>query len=111
MDSGRVRRVRPSGEGASEETVEVVSTSVTGQASPTVKQRTLSVRKFVTQPAYVGVSAGVTKETGSYEFLRVDITVNMPCYVEEVDRVSHEVAEYVAQRLDEEITEYLGGEE
>lgn len=68
----------------------------------------LEVRKFETEPAYVRVSAGMTKNMGNYESLRVDIAISMPCYEEEIDAVLPKVADKVAAYLDEELKNYQG---
>ena len=70
-------------------------------------QRVLDVRKFETEPAYVRVNAGVTKNMGNYESLRLDVSISMPCYVEEIDEVQAIVADSVADFLDAEIKNYI----
>lgn len=72
-------------------------------------RETLEVRQFATEPAYVRVSAGVTKQTAPYEALRVDVSISVPCYTEEISAVTDRVSEMVAVRLDQEIDAYLGG--
>jgi hypothetical protein len=72
------------------------------------KEEVLEVRKFVTEPAYVRVSAGVTRSTGNYESMRIDVAISMPCYAEQVDDTVAAVSDMVAARLDVEIDAYLG---
>jgi hypothetical protein len=72
------------------------------------KRTVLEVRKFETDPAFVRVNAGVTKNLGNYESLRVDVSITAPCYVEEIDKVQKAIAEKVATMLDEEVETYLG---
>lgn len=74
------------------------------------KRKVIEVRKFVTEPAFVRVNAGVTKNLGNYESLRVDVAITVPCYVEEVEAVQKRTAEMVADMLDSEVEEYLGKE-
>ena len=73
------------------------------------EQETFSVRKFDSEPAYVTVKAGLTKELGSYEFLRIDISASIPCYVEEMNDAFDFLGEKVAHRLDQEVSAYLEG--
>lgn len=87
------------------ETVQVVSGSAFGDR--TMAQRTLSVRKFQSDPATVKVSAGTTKQVGDYEYIRVDVAVTVPCYPEEVDAVFEETADKVAGFLASEVEKYL----
>ena len=91
-----------------EDTVVVVTASGVGLDE---NERTvLEVRKFETEPAYVRVNAGVTKNLGNYESLRVDVAITVPCYVEEIGEVQTRVADMVAERLDTEIENYMGKE-
>lgn len=77
------------------------------------EQRDSVIHKFETEPAYVRVQAGVTKSLGAntYEFLRLDVSISMPCYKEEVDQTFEEVAERVSVLLDQEVVNYLGAED
>lgn len=74
----------------------------------TEDRKVLDVHEFKTDPAYVRVSAGVTKATAPYESLRVDVAVTIPCYVEEIEDVKNKAAEAVSRYLDEELGAYLG---
>ncbi len=66
------------------------------------------VQQFEVEPAYIRVGAGVTKKIAEYESLRVDIAATVPCYREQIQEQTDAVAEWVADRLDEEVDEYLG---
>ena len=66
----------------------------------------LSVRKFLVEPAYVRVNAGMTKNMGNYESLRIDVSLTIPCYTEEVDKVFPVVADKVSLFLDDELKNY-----
>jgi len=68
---------------------------------------TIEVQKFDVEPAYVHVRAGVTKNLGEYESLRVDVSLTVPCYMEQVDDVFDSVAEQVSGMLDDEVDKYL----
>ena len=104
------RRTRTRKEVASvEETILTVMSSGIGIAED--KRKALEVRKFESEPAYVRVSAGVTKNLGNYESLRVDVAITAPCYPEEVEKVQKRVAALVADMLDEEVEQYLGKED
>lgn len=110
MTTNRVTRVRPSREAVHqvhEATLEVLSSSFGVEES---KRKVLQVHRFETDPAFVRISAGVTKSTGPYESLRVDASITLPCYAEEVNEVYKRVAEQVAVILDEEVDNYLAGD-
>ena len=89
-----------------EESVLQVTASGIGIAED--KRKVIEVRKFETDPAYVRVSSGVTKNLGNYESLRVDVSLSVPCYTEEMASVQKRVAGLVADMLDEEVEQYLG---
>ena len=85
--------------------VTVVRTKIDRVLSDSSEEETILVRKFDTEPAYVSVKLGVTKNMGNYEFLRIDVGVSMPCYSEEVTEVEGQVAEWVDSRLDAKLLE------
>lgn len=62
----------------------------------------LSVHRFVTEPAEVGVTTALTMNLGNYESARVSVSLTMPCYVEEVDKTYEWAQRWVEQRLTEE---------
>lgn len=105
MSSNRMRRVKLV---SAEEKIVVSKTFSTEDSSDS---DTISVRKFATEPAYVRASAGVTKNMGNYESLRIDVAYTVPCYAEEMDSVFSVVAEKVAVLLGEEIEKYEGADE
>lgn len=49
----------------------------------TEERETIRVPLFHTEPARVGLTAGLTRSLGGYEFARFDVTVSLPCYPEE----------------------------
>lgn len=71
----------------------------------------VDVHEFVSEPAYIRVGAGTTRNMGNYESLRVDIAITMPCYPNEIDRVYPQVSDKVYDLLDEEVSMYLGSDE
>ena len=72
----RTRRVRTVTQ-ETHDTVLSVFASHVGVESE--KREVIEVRQFMTDPAFVRVSAGVTKNLGNYESLRVDVAVTAPC--------------------------------
>ena len=107
----RARRER-SGETAPD--VQVVTSTVSvyterfGEKTEQVEP--IQIHKFVTDPAYVRINAGVTKQTAPYEALRIDVAVSMPCYREQINEMQEYVAGVVAERLQQELDAYMGGE-
>lgn len=105
MSEARTRRVRTANPDAlsSEETLTVVS-SYGGKERN--RQEKITVRKFLVEPAYVRVNAGSTKNMGNYESLRVDVSVSIPCYTEEIDKVLVVAADKAAAFLEDELANY-----
>ena len=93
---------------AADTTLTVRVTSVGGEEE---SKETISVQKFETDPAYVRVNAGVTKNLGDYESLRVDVSISAPCYKEEVEDVIPIVGDIVSDHLDKQIALFMGTEE
>lgn len=98
------RRAAPSVE--THETILTVTASGIGVEED--RREVIQVRKFETEPAYVRVSSGVTKRTGDYESLRIDVAITIPCYVEEIPQVFPRLEEEVAGYLDAALGNYLG---
>jgi len=69
------------------------------------EEETILVRKFETDPAYIGGSMGITKNMGNFEFIRLDITAKIPCYVEEIDNVEQQVAGWMDNKMDKKLSE------
>lgn len=68
----------------------------------------VDVHAFVTEPAYVNVTAGTTKNLGNYESLKVAISYTVPCYREQMEQVADVLGDTVAARLEDEVSKYLG---
>lgn len=69
----------------------------------------VEVQKFETDPAFVEAKAGVTKSLRQFESLRVDVRMCLPCYMEKADDTFDYAADWVANRLYEEIDKYFEG--
>lgn len=64
-----------------------------------IEEKQLLIDKFVTEPAKVDVSVGLTLSIGSYEFIRIDVGVSLPCYKEEMAAAHQEAFEYTVAEL------------
>lgn len=73
-----------------------------------ISDEILTVQKFEVEPAYVRVNAGVTKRIGEYESLRVDVSISVPCYKEEIEEIIPAVADIAADKLDDEVDKFMG---
>ena len=72
------------------------------------EEEVLSVRNFVTAPAYVEVSYGFTKNLGKWESFKVQRSIRIPCYVEEIDAVDKLADEWVSTRVMNEVKKIDG---
>ena len=69
------------------------------------------VELFATTPAQVTIGAGVTKNTGNYESLRLEVRLTVPCYKEDLDQTADNTAAIVSERLNAEVEQYMNGGE
>lgn len=65
----------------------------------------IKVRVFATDTIRIGTRIGVTLNSGvsQFEFIRVDVDINMPCYIEEAKECYGQVARFAFNRLKEEV--------
>jgi hypothetical protein len=70
----------------------------------------IEVEQFEVEPAYVRAGAGVTRNLGDYESLRVDVSITIPCYKEDIERTYDVAADMVAAYLQDEVDKYLKDE-
>lgn len=68
----------------------------------------IQVRNFETQPAIVGVGFGLTINMGNFESCRLDVTVQMPCYAEEVSDCYEASRKWVEDRVKVELADIKG---
>jgi len=85
----------------------IVRTKLYGQDESEIED--YAVERFEVEPAYVKVSAGVTRNLGNYESLRLDVMVTVPCYREHVNETFTAVAEQVSNLLADELAKYSEG--
>ena len=83
-----------------------VSSTLMGKT--TKKGEPITVRPFVTTPAQVEVHKGAWFPTGDMAGAKVDITVRMPCYVEEISSVFIQVNRLVEALMDKEVARMTG---
>ena len=69
--------------------------------------RELEVETFVTDPAHVEIHAGITRKLEEFESLRIDVTIRVPCYKEQIGVVADDVAQQVSDILNNEVDTYF----
>lgn len=106
----RVGRSRPVARPAAihEEEVVSVHSRYAKDAHGAEHKRVLRVRKFDSEPAYARVSVGETRNMGDYESLRIDVSVSLPCYPEEITDALAEAADTAVLFLQDELSRYIG---
>lgn len=84
-------------------TVTVTKTCMGKDVGTDTAEDTLEVNKFVTEPAKISLTMGVTINLGNYEGARVDIGISVPCYTEEVEATHKFASTWVETKLVKEI--------
>lgn len=69
----------------------------------------VEVKKFETRPAVVRRGYGVTINQGNYESARIDISVEVPCQIQDVARADEWAAKFIEKRLIIEVASVKGG--
>jgi hypothetical protein len=69
----------------------------------TDKSEQLPMQKFETTPAVVRRSYGMTMNLGNYESARIDVSVDVPCYVEDIHLADEWAANFCEERVKEEV--------
>ncbi len=85
-----------------------VTVSETKFNQTTEEKKLIQIRPFATEPAHICVKLGRTINLGNYESAKIDVSVDIPCYVEECQRVYKEVMDFVQERLTEEVSKVTG---
>lgn len=74
-------------------------------------EQSISVHKFITEPAEIGLTKGITLNLGNYEFARIDVTCKVPSYIEEVESAYEFANTFVEQKIEFEIKRIRGNPE
>jgi len=89
----------------SEASIEVTSTVL--RKSKTVSKR-IKIRPFATVPAHVEAHLGTWFPTGDMAGAKVDVTIRVPCYVEEIVDVFNQARDLADDLLDKEVARITG---
>lgn len=74
----------------------------------TAAEEQVEVRKFLTRPAVVRRGYGVTLNLGNFESARIDVTVEVPCYLLDIERASKWAEKFVGEKMAEEVASVRG---
>jgi len=80
-----------------------------GEAEADPVNETIEVTKFETEPARVRVGFGLTINLGNYESARLDVSVEVPCYKEQVDDAYTQAKVWVEERVQSEVADIKAG--
>ncbi len=80
--------------------IEVVI-DVAGQKK--IKTEKIKIRPFVTQTMKIGVTCSRLINTGNFENMKIEISAQMPCYIERAKETYLEVLKFVESRMDSEV--------
>lgn len=104
-EPGRRRR-RRSTRASAKKTVAVQRVKSRVILSDDQREEEIDAEIFQTDPAWVRVSHGCTKSIGEFEFLRIDVAVEVPCYKELIEETAQATGEAVARFMEHELDEY-----
>jgi len=68
----------------------------------------LAVHTFQSPQAYVGIKKGITVNMGNWESVRLDASISIPCYPEEVGSAYKFAEQFVEKRLEKEVNQVKG---
>lgn len=83
--------------------IEVSSTGLDGK-----KTKKIKVRPFVGNPAHVEVKFGTWFPTGNMEGAKVDVSIRVPCYPEEIVSVFNQTVALADKLIEQEISRLRG---
>ena len=70
------------------------------------QQLLIDIRRFVTAPAKINVRAGMTLGLPNFSSFRIDVGVEVPCYLEEVDSSYDTVKNWAKSRVEHEVVKF-----
>jgi len=65
------------------------------------EERTEGVHKFETTPAVVSVLMSRTTNLGNYNSKKIAVSLQVPCYKENIDKTYQEIVKWLDERLSE----------
>lgn len=75
----------------------------------TAKEEIVHVHKYEGPVARIKRGYGLTMNLGNYESARFDVTLELPCHVEDVDAADEFARAWVEKRCEAEVAEVRGG--
>lgn len=74
-----------------------------------VEDEQIAVRTLLVDGAEVGLSRGLTINMGNFESVRLDVSIKVPCYLEEVSDAFEFAQRFTEERLEEEKQAVVNG--
>lgn len=78
-----------------------VTKTVLGKETST--EQKIKIRPFATIPMTIGIKLGQTINTGDFESVRIDVSIFVPCYVEEAKEMYSKVIKFAGSILNKEV--------
>jgi hypothetical protein len=78
------------------------------ETSITAVEEIVEVQKFETTPAIVRRGYGMTLNQGNYESARIDVSIEVPCYLADIEKADEFAARFCEERVRKEIAEARG---
>lgn len=73
------------------------------EVTVTAKDEVLEIKKFETTPAVVRRGYGLTMNLGNYESARIDVGIEVPCYIADIEKADEFARRFVDKRIKEEV--------
>ena len=74
----------------------------------TAVDEVVEIRRFETTPAIVRRGYGLTLNQGNYESARIDVSVEVPCYLADIAKADQWAAKFCEDRVTEEVKQARG---
>lgn len=78
--------------------------------STTESEEVVKQEAFEQPTANVGVAFATTKNLGNFESLKVSVSLNLPCYVSEIDDVQAFATDWVNKKMEKVMEDLLEGD-
>ncbi len=87
----------------------MITVTKTVGKKPESKEEMIDVQPFAVEPAHVYYAQGATVNLGNYNSGKIDVSISLPCYKEEVDLTFVLAKAWVVERFEAECKDLIAG--
>ena len=73
-----------------------------------MEETEIEVEEFISEPAYVRINVAQSKQPADYESVRVELSVTVPCYPQQIQNRMDHWKDYLGNVLADELDFYMG---